>query len=225
MIEIKFFKPEQFDEIKAEWEELQTGKDMTVFQQRVWYDGLNRQYLAGCFKSSEKAVYAVAYRDGAAAMIAPVHVKKHGFEYRTELADIEGNPSRVYALKIQSEVVRDPLEIVINDKISYIEATDDPLSADIGIIRDSGRTWLFDVGADRRVLEHLPVVQEDGYEMGFDFGKCRHCNQCVTACAYAARSFDEGGYAQVDESLCRHCGLCVSVCNFGALSVVQGAIR
>ena len=82
--------------------------------------------------------------------------EKYGFEYRTELADIEGNLSRVYALKIQSEVRRDPLEIVINDKISYIEATDDPLSADIGIIRDSGRTWLFDVGADRRVLEHLP---------------------------------------------------------------------
>ena len=76
-----------------------------------------------------------------------------------------------------------------------------------------------------RVLEHLPVEQEDGYAMGFSPEKCRHCNACVTACAYVARSFDEGGYAQVDESLCRHCGLCVSVCNFGALSVVQGAIR
>lgn len=82
MIEIKFFKPEQFDEMKAEWENLHSGEDMTVFQRRIWYDGLNRQYLAHCFRASEKAVYAVAYKDGAAAMIAPVHIKKHGFEYK-----------------------------------------------------------------------------------------------------------------------------------------------
>ena len=38
--------------------------------------------------------------------------------------------------------------ITINDKISYIEATQDPLSADIGIIRDESGLWLFDVGND-----------------------------------------------------------------------------
>ena len=49
------------------------------------------------------------------------------------------------------------MEIIrINDKISYIAATEDPLSADVGIIRDGERNWLFDVGADRRVLELLP---------------------------------------------------------------------
>ena len=36
--------------------------------------------------------------------------------------------------------------IRINDKISYIEASDNPLSADIGIIEDNGSTWLYDVG-------------------------------------------------------------------------------
>lgn len=36
--------------------------------------------------------------------------------------------------------------IKINDKISYIEASENPLSADIGIVRDNGTTWLFDVG-------------------------------------------------------------------------------
>ena len=46
-------------------------------------------------------------------------------------------------------------EIAINDKISYIECTDDPLSADIGIIRDGEETWLFDVGTDVRNLEGL----------------------------------------------------------------------
>jgi len=75
------------------------------------------------------------------------------------------------------------------------------------------------------VLGHLPVEQDEGYEMGFDFSHCRHCDRCVRACAYRARSFDGGGYAMVDESRCRHCGLCVSVCGFGALSVERGSIR
>ena len=37
-------------------------------------------------------------------------------------------------------------EIRINEKISYIPAADEPLSADVGIIRDEGKLWLFDVG-------------------------------------------------------------------------------
>ena len=36
--------------------------------------------------------------------------------------------------------------IRISDAISYIEASDDPLCADIGIIRRDGGTWLYDVG-------------------------------------------------------------------------------
>ncbi len=36
----------------------------------------------------------------------------------------------------------------ISDTISYIEATNDPLSADIGIIRGPDATWLYDVGND-----------------------------------------------------------------------------
>ena len=46
-------------------------------------------------------------------------------------------------------------EIAISDKISYIECSEDPLSADIGIIRDGEETWLFDVGNDIRNLEGL----------------------------------------------------------------------
>lgn len=45
--------------------------------------------------------------------------------------------------------------IAINDKISYIEATEKPLSADIGIIRDGGDTWLFDVGDGADCLPEL----------------------------------------------------------------------
>ena len=37
-------------------------------------------------------------------------------------------------------------EIKINDKISYIASSENPLSAEIGIIRDNDDTWLYDVG-------------------------------------------------------------------------------
>ena len=46
-------------------------------------------------------------------------------------------------------------EIVISDKISYVPCTEDPLSADVGIIRDGTEEWLFDVGNDVRNLEGL----------------------------------------------------------------------
>ena len=46
-------------------------------------------------------------------------------------------------------------EIVINEKISYIECSDDPLSADIGIIRDGDAVWLYDVGSDERAISEL----------------------------------------------------------------------
>ena len=89
----------------------------------------------------------------------------------------------------------------------------------------SGQELCRKMGVSRTaVWKNIRALQEDGYEMGFDYGKCRHCNACVTACAYAARSFDEGGYAQVDEALCRHCGLCVSVCSFGALNLSKGQV-
>ena len=44
---------------------------------------------------------------------------------------------------------------IINERISYIEATEEPLSADIGIIRCEDDEWLYDVGNDERSLEGL----------------------------------------------------------------------
>ncbi len=43
----------------------------------------------------------------------------------------------------------------IDEKISYIECSENPLSADIGIIRDQGRIWLYDVGSDETKLPQL----------------------------------------------------------------------
>lgn len=46
-------------------------------------------------------------------------------------------------------------ENIINEKIRYIECSDDPLSADIGIIRDGDAVWLYDVGSDERAISEL----------------------------------------------------------------------
>lgn len=43
----------------------------------------------------------------------------------------------------------------INTKISYIESSNDPLSADIGIIEDSNQLWLYDVGSDKHRISSL----------------------------------------------------------------------
>ncbi len=82
MTEIKIYDYSEFDKIKNEWETLQSGEDMTVFQQYIWYYGLNEQYKKGCFKKSETAKYYVVYKDSKAKMIAPIHIKKHGYEYK-----------------------------------------------------------------------------------------------------------------------------------------------
>lgn len=47
-------------------------------------------------------------------------------------------------------------EIVINDKISYIEASEAPLCADIGIIREKDTIWLFDIGCGESNVPELP---------------------------------------------------------------------
>lgn len=46
-------------------------------------------------------------------------------------------------------------EIAINEKISYIECSKNPLSADIGIIRENGVNWLYDVGCGEKNIAGL----------------------------------------------------------------------
>ncbi|MCQ2472001.1 MAG: peptidogalycan biosysnthesis protein [Clostridia bacterium] len=82
MTEIKVFESSEFESLKDVWTSLQQGSEMTVFQQYIWYYGLNEQYAKKCFKGSEKAEYYVVYKDGEPKLIAPIHVKKHGFEYK-----------------------------------------------------------------------------------------------------------------------------------------------
>ena len=45
--------------------------------------------------------------------------------------------------------------IRIDDRISYIPATENPLSADVGIIEGDNAVWFFDVGSEERVAEFI----------------------------------------------------------------------
>lgn len=47
---------------------------------------------------------------------------------------------------------------IINDIISYIPATNEPLSADVGIIKGDKYIWLFDVGNDITVANQINEI-------------------------------------------------------------------
>lgn len=47
-------------------------------------------------------------------------------------------------------------EISISNEISYLEGRENPLSADIGIVRIEGESWLFDVGNGPDMVEGIP---------------------------------------------------------------------
>lgn len=49
-------------------------------------------------------------------------------------------------------------EIRITERISYLPATDEPLSSDVGIIRGDSRLYLFDVGSGAEMLEAVRKV-------------------------------------------------------------------
>ena len=57
-------------------------------------------------------------------------------------------------------------------------------------------------------LRNGTLEEKSPADFMFEADKCVHCNRCVTACAYRARSFDEQGNMHVDANQCRVCGLC-----------------
>ena len=50
------------------------------------------------------------------------------------------------------------MQIRLSPRISYIPATDTPLSADVVIIRGSSYTWVFDVGADENTALEINSI-------------------------------------------------------------------
>ena len=45
--------------------------------------------------------------------------------------------------------------------VDFIRAYDTPLSADIGIVKDGGKTWLFDVGCGEKSQKELSAISEN----------------------------------------------------------------
>ena len=68
-------------------------------------------------------------------------------------------------------------------------------------------------------LRNGTLEEQSPAEFVFEADKCVHCNRCVTACAYRARSFDEQGNMHVDANQCRVCGLCFGMCNKKAIYI------
>lgn len=50
--------------------------------------------------------------------------------------------------------------IKINERISYIKATEKPLSADVGMVFGDEFVWIFDVGADESVPMELKCIEK-----------------------------------------------------------------
>ncbi len=50
--------------------------------------------------------------------------------------------------------------IKITDRISYVKATENPLSADVGIVEGDEFIWFFDIGADESVPISLNKIQK-----------------------------------------------------------------
>ena len=68
-------------------------------------------------------------------------------------------------------------------------------------------------------LRNGTLEEKSPADFVFEADKCVHCNRCVTACAYRARSFDEQGNMHVDANQCRVCGLCFGMCNKKAIYI------
>lgn len=85
------------------------------------------------------------------------------------------------------------------------------LTADLAELMD--RYQYPDIASvSRLTLRSGLLPEKQPGDFAFDAEKCIHCNRCVTACAYRARTFDEQGRMQVDPTRCRVCGLCFGVC-------------
>ncbi len=50
--------------------------------------------------------------------------------------------------------------IRINERISYIKATEKPLSADVGMVEGDKILWLFDLGADKAAFDLLNGIEK-----------------------------------------------------------------
>ena len=79
MYSIDYYKKEQFSQLQKDWERLQKGPDMTMYQSYAWYKMLNKQYVPEDTKQYI-SVYAVIKNDGIPVLIAPLWIILHTFK-------------------------------------------------------------------------------------------------------------------------------------------------
>lgn len=77
MYSIKYYSIASFDDIKAEWEHLQGGPEMTYFQRYNWYKSLLPYFPEDCKKYESR--FVVLYKDNKVKVIAPIFVIKSTF--------------------------------------------------------------------------------------------------------------------------------------------------
>ena len=79
MYSIDYYNKEQFSLLQEDWERLQKGREMTIYQSYAWYKMLNKQYVPEDTKQNI-SVYAVIKNDGISVLIAPLWIIPHTFK-------------------------------------------------------------------------------------------------------------------------------------------------
>lgn len=78
MYSVDYYNIEQFPLLRKEWEKLEIGDDMTVFQSYNWYEMLNKYYVPGNTKNYI-SIYATVRKSGKVVLIAPLWIVLHTF--------------------------------------------------------------------------------------------------------------------------------------------------
>lgn len=82
-MEIQEYSPQQFNELKKAWKELESGDDMTVFQHYDWYKYVNALYeKEHAKKLFREWVYLLVVDNEQPIMIAPIQIIKAGAQYK-----------------------------------------------------------------------------------------------------------------------------------------------
>ena len=80
MYSIDYYNKEQFPLLQRDWERLQKGNDMTIYQSYAWYKMLNKQYVPEDTKQYI-SVYAIIKNDEIPVLIAPLWIVLHTFKF------------------------------------------------------------------------------------------------------------------------------------------------
>lgn len=77
---IRYINGKHLNQIRGEWEALETGEEMTMFQSYQWFQMLVEHYIPEDTKNFE-SLYAVVESDGNPCMIAPLWIVKKTFRF------------------------------------------------------------------------------------------------------------------------------------------------